>query len=177
MMMCSSISLLVLLKTLTGPDYMHTFLLYNKYHLLVDHIIVVVDIPQPHSQASTPTFCRLPYCKRLGIPMNTYSAYTVGAAYEGVKKRTFLAMSIMISLQVPVVLTLLLLYRKLGRMKEKVQAQVGSTAAPVSSETSPGEKEPSPGEKEPSPGEKEPSLSDEEDATEMSGLLHTEEKK
>ena len=102
--------------------------------------------------------------------MNTYSAYTVGAAYEGVKKRTFLAMSIMISLQVPVVLTLLLLYRKLGRMKEQLQAQVGSTAAPVSSETSPGEKEPS-------PGEKEPSLSDEEDATEMSELLHTEEKK
>ena len=79
------------------------------------------------------------------------------------KKRTFLAMSIMISLQIPVVLTLLLLYRKLGRMKEQLQAQVGSTAAPVSSETSPGEKEPSP--------------SDEEDTTEMSELLHTEEKK
>ena len=88
---------------------------------------------------------------------------TVGAAYEGAKKRTFLAMSIVISLQIPVVLTLLLLYRKLGRMKEKLQVQVGSTAAPVSSETS--------------PGEKEPSLSDEEDATEMSELLHTEEKK
>ena len=88
---------------------------------------------------------------------------TVGAAYEGAKKRTFLAMSIMISLQIPVILTLLLLYRKLGRMKEKVQAQVGNTAAPVSSETS--------------PGEKEPSLSDEEDTTEMSELLDEEEKK
>ena len=88
---------------------------------------------------------------------------TVGAAYEGVQKRTFLAMSIMMSLQVPLILTLLLLYRKLGRMKEQLQAQVGNTAAPVSSETS--------------PGEKEPSLSDEEDTTEMSELLHTEEKK
>jgi len=48
---------------------------------------------------------------------------TVGAAYEGVKKRTFLAMSIMISLQIPLILILLLLYRKLGRMKEKLQAQ------------------------------------------------------
>jgi len=32
-------------------------------------------------------------------------------------------MSIMISLQIPLILILLLLYRKLGRMKEKLQAQ------------------------------------------------------
>ena len=83
---------------------------------------------------------------------------TVGAAYEGVQKRTFLAMSIMISLQIPLILILLLLYRKLGRMKEKLQAQLGSTAAPVSGESS--------------TSEKEPGLSDEEDTTEMTELLH-----
>ena len=87
---------------------------------------------------------------------------TVGAAYEGVQKRTFLAMSIMISLQIPLILILLLLYHKLGRMKEKLQAQLGSTAAPVSGEGS--------------TSEKEPSLSDEEDTTEMTELLHVEEK-
>ena len=83
----------------------------------------------------------------------------VGAAYEGVQKRTFLAMSIVISLQIPLVLILLLLYHKLGRMK-KLQ---GDTAAPVSSESS--------------TSKKEPSLSDEEDTTEMSELLQVEEKK
>ena len=83
---------------------------------------------------------------------------TVGAAYEGVQKRTFLAMSIMISLQIPLILILLLLYRKLGRMKEKLQVQLGSTAAPVSGESS--------------TSEKEPGLSDEEDTTEMTELLH-----
>jgi len=81
----------------------------------------------------------------------------VGAAYEGVQKRTFLAMSIMISLQIPLILILLLLYRKLGRMKEKLQAQLGSKALPGESSTS----------------EREPSLSDEEDTTEIS-LLHVE---
>ena len=81
----------------------------------------------------------------------------VGAAYEGVQKRTFLAMSIVISLQIPLVLILLLLYPKLGRMKEKLH---GDTAAPVSSETS--------------TSEKEPSLSYEEDTTEMSELLQVE---
>jgi len=83
---------------------------------------------------------------------------TVGAAYEGVQKRTFLAMSIMISLQIPLILILSLLYRKLGRMKEKLQAQLGSTAALVSGESS--------------TSENEPSLSDEEDTTEMTELLH-----
>ena len=67
-------------------------------------------------------------------------------------------MSIVISLQIPLVLILLLLYPKLGRMKEKLQ---GNTAAPVSSETS--------------TSEKEPGLSDEEDTTEMSELLQVEE--
>jgi len=86
--------------------------------------------------------------------------YTVGAAYEGVQKRTFLAMSITISLQIPLILILLLLYRKLGRMKEKLRAQLGNTAAPVSSESS--------------TSEKEPSLSDEEDTTEMTELLNVD---
>ena len=69
-------------------------------------------------------------------------------------------MSIMISLQMPLILGLLLLYRKLGRMKEKLQAQVGHTAALVSSENS--------------ASEKELSLSDEEDTTEKSELLYVE---
>ena len=70
----------------------------------------------------------------------------------------------MISLLIPLILILelLLLYHKLGRMKEKLQAQLGSTALPVSSESS--------------TSEKEPSLSDE-DTTEMSVLLNVEEKR
>jgi len=44
-------------------------------------------------------------------------------------------------------------------MKEKLQAQLGSTAAPVSGESS--------------SSEKEPSLSDEEDTTEMTELRTT----
>jgi len=46
-------------------------------------------------------------------------------------------------------------------MKEKLPAQLGSTAAPVSSESSTSEKEPSP--------------LNEEDTTEMTELLHVEE--
>ena len=71
------------------------------------------------------------------IPFNEFILYpTVGAAYEGVQKRTFLAMSIMISLQIPLILILLLLYRKLGRMKEKLQAQPGLSDEEDTSEIS-----------------------------------------
>lgn len=50
---------------------------------------------------------------------NTPFPPTVGAAYEEVHKRTFLAMSIMILAQLPILLFLVLLYRKLGQLRKQ----------------------------------------------------------
>ena len=77
---------------------------------------------------------------------------SVGAAYEGVQKRTFLAMSIMIATQIPLMLILGLLYHKLGQLR-KEQMHVGATK---------------------SLGSNQDGTSDEEDATEMSELLAPE---
>ena len=78
----------------------------------------------------------------------------VGAAYEGVQKRTFLAMSIMIATQIPLVLILGLLYHKLGRLRK--QQMLVSDTKPQPSRTS---------------GSEQDGASDKEDATEMSELL------
>ena len=50
----------------------------------------------------------------------------VDAAYEGVQKRTFLAMAIMICLLLPVLMVLILLYPKLGKLREQ-QTAAGSS--------------------------------------------------
>ena len=44
---------------------------------------------------------------------------TVDAAYEGVHKCTYLAMAIMISVLVPVLVVLILLYPKLGKLRDQ----------------------------------------------------------
>jgi len=51
--------------------------------------------------------------------MNFLLLLPVGAAYERVHKRTFLAMSIMIAAQIPLILILVLLYRKLGQLRKQ----------------------------------------------------------
>ena len=78
----------------------------------------------------------------------------VGAAYEGVQKRTFLAMSVMIATQIPLVLILGLLYNKLGRLRK--QQMLVSDTKPQPSHTF---------------GSEQDGASDKEDATEMSELL------
>ena len=80
----------------------------------------------------------------------------VGAAYEGVQKRTFLAMSVMIATQIPIVLILGLLYHyhKLGWLRK--QQMLVSDTKPRPFRTF---------------GSEQDGGSDKEDATEMSELL------
>ena len=56
--------------------------------------------------------------------MSTHTTL-VDAAYEGVQKRTFLAMAIMIGL-LPILVTLMLLYPKLGKLRDKQIAAANS---------------------------------------------------
>ena len=56
--------------------------------------------------------------------MSTHTTL-VDAAYEGVQKRTFLAMAIMIGL-LPILVTLMLLYPKLGKLRDKQIAAASS---------------------------------------------------
>lgn len=54
--------------------------------------------------------------------MHTYnmqSVHTVDAAYEGVQKRTFLAMAIMTCLLAPFLVILILLYPKLEKLRDQ----------------------------------------------------------
>ena len=82
---------------------------------------------------------------------------SVGAAYEGVQKRTFLAMSIIIATQIPFMLILGLLYHKLGQLRNQ-QMEVGASK-PLPSK---------------SPSSNQDGVSDNEDAAEMSELLAPE---
>ena len=83
--------------------------------------------------------------------------FLVGAAYEGVQKRTFLAMSIAILIQIFLMLILVLLYHKLGQLREQ-QMHVNVTE-PLPSNTL---------------NSNQDGASDKEDATEMSELLAPE---
>jgi len=47
------------------------------------------------------------------------SVHTVDAAYEGVQKRTFLAMAVMTCLLAPFLVILILLYPKLGKLRDQ----------------------------------------------------------
>ena len=95
--------------------------------------------------------CILLHCPYLVAP-----PLPVGAAYERVHKRTFLAMSILVAIQIPILLMLILLYRTLGRLR-KQQIHVNAT-------------KPLPFTKHGSDS----STSDEKDATEVSDLLTSE---
>ena len=86
-----------------------------------------------------------------------FSPPSVGAAYEGVQKRTFLAMSIVIASQVSLMLILVLLYHKLGQLREQ-QIHVNATEPLLSNTLS----------------SNQDGASDKEDATEMSELLSPE---
>jgi len=57
--------------------------------------------------------------------MSTHTT-PVDAAYEGVQKCTFLAMAIMLCLLLPILVTLMLLYPKLGKLREKQIAAASS---------------------------------------------------
>ena len=83
--------------------------------------------------------------------------FSVGAAYEGVQKRTFLAMSIVILIQIFLMLVLVLLYHKLGQLREQ-QIHVNATEPLLSSTLD----------------SNQDGASDKEDATEMSELLAPE---
>ena len=85
----------------------------------------------------------------------------VGAAYEGVHKRTFLAMSIMILTQVPILLFLVLLYRKLGQLRKQNMHIDATEPLPSSTHGSSGDQDDTKNKK---------------DATEASELLAQERK-
>ena len=87
------------------------------------------------------------------------SLLSVGAAYEGVQKRTFLAMSIVIASQVSLMVILVLLYHKLGQLREQ-HLHVNATEPLLSNTLS----------------SNQDGASDKEDATEMSELLSPEKK-
>jgi len=55
-----------------------------------------------------------------------WSVHTVDAAYEGVQKRTFLAMAVMTFLLAPFLVILILLYPKLGKLRDKQIAAASS---------------------------------------------------
>ena len=85
--------------------------------------------------------------------------FSVGAAYEGVQKRTFLAMSIVILIQIFIMLILVLLYNKLGQLR-KQQIHLNATKPLLSSTLD----------------SNQDGASDKEDATEMSELLAQKKK-
>jgi len=57
--------------------------------------------------------------------MSTHTT-PVDAAYEGVQKRTFLAMATLICLLLPILVPLMLLYPKLGKLRDKQIAAASS---------------------------------------------------
>ena len=103
-----------------------------------------------HSLVSSPWSS--PYSSSLFSLLISLLLFSVGAAYEGVQKRTFLAMSIVILVQIFIMLVLVLLYHKLGQLRE----QQINVPEPLLSSTLDSNQD---------------GASDKEDATEMSELL------
>ena len=110
------------------------------------------------SKTVAPLFSEFAVCTGVVLcsssPLITLLLFSVGAAYEGVQKRTFLAMSIVILIQIFIMLVLILLYNKLGQLR-KQQIHVNATSTLDSNQDS---------------------ASDKEDATEMSELLAQKKK-
>ena len=94
---------------------------------------------------------------------HTHTQYTppVGTAYEGAHKQTFLAMSITIAPQLPIMLILVLLYHKLGKLRKKNMNSNATESLPSSTHSSNSDQD---------------GASDNEDSTEMSKLLALEKK-
>ena len=58
--------------------------------------------------------------------LHMHFLFIVDAAYEGVKKRTFLPMAIMIGLLLPFLVVLILLYPILGKLRDQQTATASS---------------------------------------------------
>ena len=115
------------------------------------------------SKTVAPLFSEFAVCTGVVLcsssPLITLLLFSVGAAYEGVQKRTFLAMSIVILIQIFIMLILVLLYNKLGQLR-KQQIHVNATKPLLSSTLD----------------SNQDGASDKEDATEMSELLAQKKK-
>ena len=112
---------------------------------------------------STPPFSFTLYCSPRFTHISPPSTHTlfflVGAAYEGTHKRTFLAMSIMIAMLVPIMLILILLYRKLGQLRKESMSTNVTELLSINTHSSSSDHD---------------SASDKEDETEISKLLALE---